>query len=653
MKKLLKALIATFISLTAVVPVLAVDDQVLLEDGVEVTMSSSEMDPAANSLSTGETGTARSWEGILDVTSKNKNTVQESIDLVTNTNENITIEINDELEYQDFEGIGSSIDASTVYSLSKMSSEKQKEIIKLLIDPVNGLGLTRFRLSIGSSDFQPASEEYYTYYDVRDTENYLNKPETLDWYNETGNGFSIQKDIDLGIIKTINLVQETAKELGIEDDISFYSCSWSLPGWMKVPVEMVNPDAMKVMCSSYTENESISHGYGIINGYFKYGEVGGVDYGEEYIEYAATYFVRYLEEYAKQGITIDLLSLQNEMKYGESSWIAGGNITEEAFVKIAKRVKELANESNVLNDEQKSFEIYGLEINELGNSYTDSQVKEFVDLQQGAVDGIGIHDYDSMSASKMADGYKTLYNTLNGSAKIAVTERSLWGTYGMNRVAQYFRSGCVSYNAWVTMLDSNGESSKFGGNVSFKVYLPDYNSYYDYDYGYMKPDPTLLIQDASNNNNYVVSPEAYMMGQFAKYIRPGYVRVDSTDSVGTEDFGISNVVFKDPDTGKLVMVVVNNSNEDQTFTAACNNYQFSATVPACNVATYQWNPNDIDVSAPNISGNDATIYVGDTTDLKTILNLKVTDDKDGEISEYTINDNGYNCQKAGKYVIEV
>lgn len=101
------------------------------------------------------------------------------------------------------------------------------------------------------------------------------------------------------------------------------------------------------------------------------------------------------------------------------------------------------------------------------------------------------------------------------------------------------------------------------------------------------------------------------------------------------------------------MVVVNNSNEEQTFTAAGDNYQFTATIPATNVATYQWNPNDIDVTAPVISGQDATIYVGDNTDVKTLLNLSVVDDKDGEISDYKINLNGYDYQKAGEYTIEI
>ncbi|MFQ6793026.1 MAG: glycoside hydrolase family 30 beta sandwich domain-containing protein [Thomasclavelia sp.] len=670
MKKLLRATVAVFMTLAAVMPVSAVNDSVLLEDGVEVTMSSSEMDPASANLATGKDGTARSWEDANNLELiENTNTRKDAIDLVSKTSDDIQISIDDDKEYQTFDGMGASIDESTIYNLSKMSEDKQREIIKFLIDPADGLGYSKFRLTLGSSDFQHEGEEYYTYYDVKDVNNYMNKPETLDWYNETGKGFSIQKDIDLGIIKTINTIQEIALELGV-NDITFFSSCWSLPGWMKVPYNGVD-NAYKTLKDSASVNETLrnTNCYGIVNGIFKYGiveEISNVDgnnhvvatydWGSEYVEYAAKYYVRYLEEYAKKGITIKTISLQNEMGAGKTSWIPGCNMSSEAFAAISKRTKELALESTVLNDEQKNVEIWCLEWDvtdeTVSNSYGISKVDDLVDQSQGSIDGIAIHDYNSQSTSQLLNDYTKLQQVLGNDVELALTERSLWGTYGMNRIVAYLRSGCTSYNSWVIMLDNNSNSNQYNGTQTLYVWLEEYGIWYEVDWQ-CKADPTLLIQNADNPDEYKITPEAYMTGQFTKYIRPGYVRVDSTDTIGTNDFGISNVVFKDPDTGKLVMVVVNNSNEDQTFTAACDDYQFSATVPACNVATYQWNPNDIDVSAPEISGNDATIYVGDTTDLKTILNLKVTDDKDGEISEYTINDNGYNCQKAGKYVIEV
>lgn len=616
MKKALKAIIAVFISLTAVVPVFAVDDQVLLEDGVEVSMSSSEMDPASTALNPGDAGTARSSEWFKsDLTEvKNKNTQFDSLDLVSLEGV-ATIQIDDDKTYQNFLGMGSSIDEASVNNLMKMDESTRQEVLDTLIDPVNGLGYTLFRLTIGTSDF--AAADFYTYYDtVPEDGNY-------DWYNETGKGFSIEKDYAYHIIDTVKQIQATASKYGVADDIKFFASSWTPPGWMKdmsQGMDSVNRmfSIAMMMCERTYGKDSPEYKRWEEKSKNEYNYFGGA-LKDEYVDELAKYYVRYIEEYAKAGIDIYAITLQNEPE--NVTAYPSCLMTAQQHAQLSNYIRQELENSTILSDCQKEVKLWGFDHNfSEGMNWADIMYNT-----ENSLDGIALHDYSGTPDQMQEISVKYPDKT------VTVTERSLWGTYGMNRIVEYFRNNAISYNAWVTMLDQNCETHQF----------------------LFTCDPTLLIQDVDNRNNYRISPEAYMMGQFTKYIRPGYVRVDSTDTIGTNDFGISNVVFKDPDTGKLVMVVVNNSNEDQTFTAACDDYQFSATVPACNVATYQWNPNDIDVSAPNISGNDATIYVGDTTDLKTILNLKVTDDKDGEISEYTINDNGYNCQKAGKYVIEV
>lgn len=286
MKKFIGVFITTVMTLSCISTVFANDESVLLEDGVAVTMSSAEMEAASANLATGSKGTARSWDEANSLENIiNTNTNKDSIDLNVRTGD-ADIVINEKQTYQEFEGMGSSIDESTVYNLSKMSEDKQKEFIKFLIDPVDGLGFTKFRLTIGSSDFQNADEEYYTYYDVKDDENYMNKPEALDWDNTSGTGFSIQKDRDLGIIKTIKLIQETAKELGVKNDIHFFATAWTLPGWMKVR----NPNAQYRMLDNVSDELKATNCYGLVGGYFKYGVINGVDYGDEYVDYAATYF---------------------------------------------------------------------------------------------------------------------------------------------------------------------------------------------------------------------------------------------------------------------------------------------------------------------------------------------------------------------------
>ena len=76
------------------------------------------------------------------------------------------------------------------------------------------------------------------------------------------------------------------------------------------------------------------------------------------------------------------------------------------------------------------------------------------------------------------------------------------------------------------------------------------------------PDPTLFVQDANNPQRYWATPEVYIISQFTKYVKPGYVRIDTNNGSSST---VTNVAFKDPETGKIVMIVANRSGSDQKF----------------------------------------------------------------------------------------
>lgn len=612
-------------------------EKVLLKNGVEVTTSSAEMNAGKNSESNGTKDStikrSMDWYESNQSEIKNKNTKKDSIDLVSSSSKDSTIVIDDDTTYQNFKGIGTSVDETTIYNLSKMSEEKRLQVLRQIVDPVEGEGMTLFRLPIGSSDYTHVGQDFYTYYDVKDVEKFSDKIENPDWYNTTGNGFSIQIDRDLGIIDTIHDIQKIAKECGVEDEISFFASPWSLPGWMK------NYDANggKMDLSSYFGLPAGSYFYDIFANQPQYkdrqelidtrcwGLVGGT-LDDECIDDAAMYFKRYLEEYEKEGIKISGITLQNEP--GQVSGYSSGEMTGSQQAKLSRKIKNLIKDTSLEN-----VKIYGIDYNAKADGsnsggYTGAvdYFKDIINTDASSIDGVALHDY---SAGKLTVSAAKEINDLDSSKEIFLSERSLWGTYGMNRIVSFLRNNMTGYCSWVTMADDQGGSQQMGST----------------------PDPTLFIQSSSDSNDVRAMPEVYMLGQFTKYIRPGYVRVDSTDSVGENDYGISNVVFKDENTGKLVMVVVNNSDEDQTFTTTCDDYQFTATIEATNVATYTWNPNDIDKEAPTIEGNDATVEVGNKDSVEKILNLKVTDNKDENIQPVITTD--FDANKVGKYNVNV
>jgi beta-glucosidase len=420
-----------------------------------------------------------------------------------NGNSDITkITVDPMKKYQDVTGIGSSLELSTVNNILKMSPAKQQEFVNKLIDPVNGAGMSMMRLTIGTPDF--IAGDFYTYDDMPAGQTDPN----LDH-------FSIQKDIDKGIVKVANMVKT------VNPNVKFFASMWSAPGWMKATDSM-------------------------IRGQLK----------DEYIPALAKYYVKYLQAYKAQGIDISAITLQNEPLF-EGDY-PSGNISwqQEATLSILTR-KELDNNGfgNV--------KIWTFDHNPSDTMAYPAQILK--DNTPGgaydAIEGTAFHDYGG-ELSEM-----TRLHNMYPEKDVYLTERSVWGTEGMDRIAQYFRNWAKSYNSWVIMLDSDIAEHHWTGT----------------------PDPTMFVEDAANRDNYWATPEYYLTGQYSKFIKPGFIRIDS--NYGSSD-KVTNVSFLDPSTGNINTVVINQTDKNQPFKIACHGQQVTANLPAKTVGTYVWKPVD-------------------------------------------------------------
>lgn len=546
----------------------------LQEGAVEVSMSSSE-----NSQS-------MSWyKGEFEIS--NKNATKDALDLrVADDSKQTTIIVNDQKTYQSVLGMGTSIEEATIHNLLKMTDENRQAFLRRLLDPVNGMGMSLIRVTIGTSDF--TAQDFYTYYDGTGKE-LDGKP---DWNNVTGKGFSIQKDQDYGVIKVLNEMLAIAKELGVENNLKFFASSWTPPGWMKTATSS---------SKSYENNDLLLKG-GKLN--------------DAYINDLAKYMVRYVEEYKKQGIPIYAMTLQNEplLEINYPSCAMTG--TQEA--KLAKAIKKELAQSTILNDQEKDVKLWAFDHNFDG---ADKFMKDFFNEagDDYNIDGIAFHPYGG-NASTMG----SFYDNYKDKLSMNLTERSVWGTSGANDIITWLRNGSESYNSWVTMLDSNIGTHHWVGT----------------------PDPTLFVQDANNPQRYWATPEVYIMSQFTKYVKPGYVRIDTNNGSSST---VTNVAFKDPETGKIVMIVANRSDSDQKFKVMMNGTQFNAVLPAGNVATYIWDGSIAEVKGNEIPG------VLKATDAVNYDKLKVKDDgsgfgnvQDGAWADYLID-----VKEAGLYNVSI
>ncbi|MFB9329194.1 glycoside hydrolase family 3 N-terminal domain-containing protein [Paenibacillus aurantiacus] len=405
-----------------------------------------------------------------------------------------TIKINPSKQYQSMLGIGSSMEESTVYNLIKMSPEKQDELIKNLVSPEEGIGVSMTRVTIGTADF--TAQKFYSYDDM--------PPGQTD---PTLANFSIQKDIDFGIIDSLKRI------LKHNPNMQFFASPWSPPGWMKTTDSMIK---------------------------------GSVK--DEYLPVLADYYVKFIQAYKAQGINISAMTLQNEP------------MLEIEYPSTKMPWEQEAKLAKLLNAKLKAA---GLDVKLwiFDHNFKDTMSYPAPlladEANRDAVDGTAFHDYDGEPTEM------SLLHDMYPDENIYLTERAVWGTTGADRMAQYFRNWARSYNSWVLMLDSDIATHQWVGT----------------------PDPTMIVQDSSNRDNYWLTPEFYMLGNYTKFVKPGYIRIDS--NYGSKD-SVTNVSFMSPDKKTIVTVVINGTDKPQLFKIVSDGTQIADTIPAKSVITYQW-----------------------------------------------------------------
>lgn len=425
-----------------------------------------------------------------------------------------TIKVNPSKQYQSMMGIGSSMEESTVYNLIKMSPAKQDELIKKLVHPEDGIGVSMTRVTIGTADF--TAQKFYSYDDMPQGQT-----------DPTLANFSIQKDIDYGIIDSLKRI------LKHNPNMQFFASPWSPPGWMKTTDSMIK---------------------------------GSVK--DEYLPVLADYYVKFIQAYKAQGINISAMTLQNEP------------LLEIEYPSTKMPWQQEAALAKLLDAKLKAA---GLDVKLwiFDHNFNDTMSYPAPLLagpaNRAAVDGTAFHDYggDPSEMSRLHDMYP--------DENIYLTERAVWGTTGADRMAQYFRNWAKSYNSWVLMLDSDISTHQWVGT----------------------PDPTMIVQDSGNRENYWLTPEFYMLGNYTKFVKPGYIRIDS--NYGSKD-SVTNVSFMSPDKKTIVTVVINGTDKPQTFKIVSEGTQIADVIPAKSVITYQWDRLSTEEFVPvTVSANPAAL----------------------------------------------
>jgi len=80
------------------------------------------------------------------------------------SNAQTIIHVDSTLTFQSILGLGSSLERSTCYNISRLPSDQQEKVIESLVDAEKGIGMSLMRICIGTPDF--TASPWYSYDDL-------------------------------------------------------------------------------------------------------------------------------------------------------------------------------------------------------------------------------------------------------------------------------------------------------------------------------------------------------------------------------------------------------------------------------------------------------------------------------------------------------
>lgn len=473
-----------------------------------------------------------------------------------------SIVIDSSIEYQKYEGIGTSLDETSVSNLWKLDEATREETIKMLVDSETGAGLDWFRITIGSPDC--IEHIPFWSYDV------LPEGVTEDWDLEY---FSIEKDKEYHIIDTIKLIQK------YNSDAKFYASAWSAPAWMTTSGTF----------TGYLEN---------VNGTY----VQKSQLRDDCIDVFAKYYAKTIKAFEEEGIHIYAITELNEP--GMDVVYPAMNLTIEQQQKLAIAIKKEFAAQGI------DTLLWAHDFNFWDWKYSDPTTKNYHRIFEGelgeeakeAFDGVGFHPYWG-EASVMKDTY---YET---GKPVYLTEA---GGMDPGTILSYFRLNCSAYNGWTQVTDQNGGTLHWTDDKSTNYPETDIDAWTEIGNRSGAHWRGRLVTVNTNSGTVSYSSILSGLGQMAKYLDFGAQRVYSSDSANE----ITNVVYRnsETDTAEDYVMVINNTGGQKKVDVNMAGMSALLTVPS-GFSTYRWTLNK------SASGENTAPVINDVEDV-TVLQFE-------------------------------
>ena len=384
------------------------------------------------------------------------------------------IEINEQKKFQTIDGFGFTLTGGSTMLINRMNDVAKESLLQELFGKgETSIGLSYLRISIGASDLDSS---VFSYDDLPQGKT-----------DESLSAFSLSKDTDnlIPLLQTIIKINPTIKIMG---------SPWSPPTWMK-------------------DNGRSKGGHLLLKYYDAY----------------ACYFLKYILEMKKQGISIDAITLQNEPEHGGNNPSMLMTATEQANF-VANHLGPLFQKNNIgtkiiVWDHNCDHPEYPIAV------LNNSMAKKYID---GSAFHLYNGDISALTEVKNAHPDKKLYFTEQWTgSKGSFDGDFMW--HVKNVVIGSMKNWSSVALEWNLANDPKFEPHTPGGCTECK--------------GALTIDGSSIVRNVAY----------YIIAQASKFVNSGSIRIASTSSKNLE-----NVAFLRPD-GKLVLIVLNEKGSEVEF----------------------------------------------------------------------------------------
>ncbi|MEZ7507055.1 glycoside hydrolase family 30 beta sandwich domain-containing protein [Flavobacterium sp. Arc2] len=391
--------------------------------------------------------------------------------------------VNPSKTFQTYLGIGGAITDASAEVFAKLSKESQAEFLQAYYDKEKGIGYSIIRTNIHSCDF---SSESYTYVDEGDA---------------ALKSFSVAHDKEF----RIPLIKKAIATAGGKATV--YASPWSPPAFMKDTKDMLQ---------------------------------GGKLLPEFYQSWA-NYYVKFIDSYAKEGIPVWGLTVQNE-PMAKQTW--------ESCIYTGEEERDFVKNFLGPTLQKAGLGDVKLTVWDHNRDLLSQRASAVLDDPEAAkyVWGVGFHWYEKWSGGesmfetvgKVHEMYpdKNLLFTEGCVESFDSKNLQLWANgerYGESMIHD-FNNGTVGWTDWNVLLDENGGPNHVG-NFCFSP-----------------------IHGDTKTGKLIYTPSYYMIGHFSKFIGKDAKRISSVSSRSA----LQTTAFLNQD-GKVVTIVMNKTDKNLTY----------------------------------------------------------------------------------------